>query len=449
MSKPGVPADVLTPSTLNFEARTTLEGRFGLLWIEGEISNFSRPSSGHWYFTLKDAQAQVRCAMFRQRNLLARLRPADGMKVLARARVTLYEPRGEFQLVIESIEETGDGALRRAFEELKAKLAAEGLFDSARKRALPSLPRSVGIITSPTGAALRDILHVLARRFPALPVILYPVPVQGEGAAQRIAAALQQASARAECDVLILARGGGSLEDLWAFNEEPVARALAACTLPVVSGVGHETDVTIADFVADMRAPTPSAAAEAVSPDGAALLRHFQAISLRLRHMVRLRLEAFYQQLAWLRQRLLVQHPQRTLESRWQRLDEIRQRLQGGGQHMMRSRRERLLRAEARLNAGNPRLRLEQMRQRHGLARQRLPLLLQARLQRLAAGHQRASQSLEHLGPQSTLRRGYALLTHQLTGALLRQANDAAPGEYIHAQLAHGALLCRVEKRQT
>jgi exodeoxyribonuclease VII large subunit len=442
-------AEVFTPSRLNYEARTALEGRFGLLWIEGEISNFSRPASGHWYFTLKDSQAQVRCAMFRQRNLLARLRPVDGMKVLARARITLYEPRGEFQLVIESLEETGDGALRRAFEELKAKLAAEGLFDNARKRPIPSLPHCLGVITSPTSAALRDILHVLARRFPALPVILYPVPVQGEGAAARIAAALRTASERAECDVLILARGGGSLEDLWAFNEEPVARALAACTLPVICGVGHETDFTIADFAADLRAPTPSAAAEAASPDGVALLRHFSATVLRLKQLQARRLQDAKRRWSWIRQRLHLQHPQRAMEARWQRLDEMRLRLQAGTRRTLQSGQEKLLRVLGRMQACNPRWRWSQASQRHALARQRLSLLLEARLRHFVVRHQRATQSLELLGPLSTLRRGYALLTHQLTGALLRQASDAAPGESIRAQLAHGALLCRVEKQQT
>ena len=235
--------------------------------MEAEVSNFSRPASGHWYFSLKDRDAQLRCAMFRQRNLLARFTPRDGQQVLARGRVSLYEPRGDYQLIVEQLEDAGDGALRRAFEELRARLAAEGLFAAERKRPLPAVPARIGVITSPTGAAVRDILHVLARRFPAADVLIYPVPVQGAAAAPAIAAALDLASARNECDVLILARGGGSLEDLWAFNDERVARALARCSLPVVSGVGHETDVTIADFVADVRAPTPTAAAQLVVPD--------------------------------------------------------------------------------------------------------------------------------------------------------------------------------------
>src|ERR1700691_2609530 len=260
--------DVYSVSRLNREARVLLERGFGTLWLEAEISNFSRPSSGHWYFSLKDAAAQVRCAMFRQRNMLANLVPRDGQKVLVRARIGLYEPRGEFQLIVDHIEDAGLGALKRQSEELSARLAAEGLFALERKRPLPALPKRIGVITSPTGAAVRDIVHVLARRFVGVAVLIHPVSVQGASAAAEIIAALKLAGERAECDVLILARGGGSLEDLWAFNDEALARAIAASPIPVISGIGHETDFTIADFAADVRAPTPSAAAEIAVPDG-------------------------------------------------------------------------------------------------------------------------------------------------------------------------------------
>ena len=248
--------DVYTVSRLNREAKAILEGALPTLWVEGELSNLSRPSSGHWYFSLKDEHAQVRCAMFRGANFRVRVAPRDGMQVLVRARVSLYEARGEFQLIVEHLEEAGEGLLRRRYEELKARLAAEGLFDSVHKRMPPRVPRAIGVITSPTGAAIHDVLKVLRRRFAAIPVVLYPVPVQGTGAGQEIATALAVASARAEVDVLILARGGGSLEDLWAFNEESVARAVRASRIPVISGIGHEVDVTIADFAADVRAPT-------------------------------------------------------------------------------------------------------------------------------------------------------------------------------------------------
>ncbi|MDE2196596.1 MAG: exodeoxyribonuclease VII large subunit, partial [Gammaproteobacteria bacterium] len=265
---PGTPErQVFSVSRLNHEARALLEGGFPLLWVEGELSNLSRPASGHLYFSLKDAAAQVRCALFRNRATLLRCKPAEGMQVLVRARVSLYEPRGDFQLIVEHMEDAGHGALQRAFEQLRQKLAGEGLFDPAHKKPLPAMPGIIGVVTSPSGAALRDILSVIRRRQPSARVILYPAPVQGEGAGAKLAAMIRTASARAECDVLIIARGGGSLEDLWAFNEEAVARAIHACALPIISGVGHEIDFTIADFVADARAPTPTAAAELVTPD--------------------------------------------------------------------------------------------------------------------------------------------------------------------------------------
>jgi exodeoxyribonuclease VII large subunit len=267
---PAAPArEIFTISQLNAQARMLLERGLGSVWLEGEISNLARPASGHWYFSLKDESAQVRCAMFRNRSMLVRFPVKDGARVLARGRVSLYEARGEFQVVIDHLEEAGEGALRRRFEELKRKLLAEGLFEATQKKPLPTLPSRIGVITSPTGAALRDILHILQRRFPAVPVLVYPVAVQGEAAPREIVQALQLADARRECDVLILARGGGSLEDLMAFNEESVARAIHACGIPIISGVGHETDVTIADFVADERAPTPSGAAERSVPDSA------------------------------------------------------------------------------------------------------------------------------------------------------------------------------------
>ncbi len=259
--------DVYSVSRLNKEVRLLLESGLPLLWLEGELSNFAAPASGHWYFSLKDSTAQVRCAMWRQRNTQVRFRPKDGMAVLVRARVGLYEPRGEYQLLIEHLEEAGEGALKREFEKLKARLAAEGLFAAERKRPLPAVPRRIGVVSSPTGAAIHDILRVLRARFPAAAVLLYPTAVQGAAAVPEIVRAIEAASRRNECDVLIIARGGGSLEDLWCFNDERVARAIAACRVPTVSGVGHEVDVTIADFVADVRAPTPSAAALATVPD--------------------------------------------------------------------------------------------------------------------------------------------------------------------------------------
>src|SRR5213080_4349874 len=284
--------EVYSVTRVNREVRALLERGLPVLWVEGELTNFSQPSSGHWYFTLKDREAQLRCAMFRMRNALVGFTPSASAQVLVRGRISVYEARGEYQLIVEHLEEAGVGALRREFDRLKAKLAAEGLFALEHKRGLPRFPRRIGVITSPSGAALRDILHILARRFPPAPVLIYPTAVQGAAAAPALVAALEIASGRAEVDVLILARGGGSLEDLWAYNDERVARAIYASRLPIVSGVGHEIDFTIADFVADARAPTPSAAAELVAPDGAACLQFLARSAERLAAAMRRELRA-------------------------------------------------------------------------------------------------------------------------------------------------------------
>src|SRR5271169_6511604 len=331
-SSPGGHADrdIYSVSRLNREVRVLLERGFASLWLEAEISNLARPGSGHWYFSLKDSAAQVRCCMFRQRNMLTAFAPQDGQKVLVRARIGLYEARGEYQLVIDHMEDAGLGALKRQFEELAAKLAAEGLFAPERKRPLPTLPSRIGVITSPTGAAVRDILHVLARRFAAVPVLLYPVAVQGAAAAAEIIAALALAGRRAECDVLILARGGGSLEDLWAFNDEALARAIVASPIPIVSGVGHEIDFTIADFAADVRAPTPSAAAEIVVPDAQEWLKTIRTLGARLRQGMRRRLTDRRERLRWLTGRAALVSPTARLAQQMQSLDDLEDRLTRG-----------------------------------------------------------------------------------------------------------------------
>ena len=321
MKATDTPRTIYTVTELNGSVRLLLSGHFGTVWVEGEISNLAQPTSGHLYFTLKDRDAQVRCALFRGSARFLTFRPANGMQVLARANVSLYEPRGEYQLTVDYLEEAGDGALRRAFDALKARLSAEGLFDAARKQPIPKPPRCLGVITSPTGAAVRDILTVLKRRFPALPVIVFPVKVQGEEAKHDIVRALALAGRSGLCDALILARGGGSLEDLWAFNEEIVARAIAACPLPVVSGVGHETDLTITDLVADLRSPTPSAAAEAVSPDAAEWLARFARLEGRLRQHWRVALGRQAQTLDFLSRRLRQAHPEKQMQRQAQRLD--------------------------------------------------------------------------------------------------------------------------------
>lgn len=436
--------EVFSVTRLNREARAILEGYFPLIWVEGELSNLARPSSGHLYFSLKDKQAQVRCAMFKPRNQLLGFKPDNGMQVLARARVSLYEGRGEFQLIIEHMEEAGDGALRRAFEQLKHKLAAEGLFDAAHKKPLPVLPRCIGVVTSPTGAAIRDILSVLKRRFPAIPVLVYPVPVQGQGAAEKIAGAIRLAAQRRECDVLIISRGGGSLEDLWAFNEEVVARAIYNCELPVVSGVGHEIDFTIADFVADHRAATPSAAAEMVSPDQMDWLQQLRGFELRLTQQLRGVITRNRQQLVWLEQRLQQQEPRRRLRNQAQRLDELEQRLKFAVQACLRHNTARLAQRLARLQHHAPTQRLAQLRTHSVQLTQRLHAALRLQLSQRRGQLTSLARALDAVSPLATLGRGYALVM-RADGSVLRRAGDATIGERVEARLAEGQLICRVD----
>ena len=384
--------------------RSLLESGLGTLWVEGEISNLARPASGHWYFSLKDRDAQIRCAMFRQRNVLSRFAPREGQLVVAFGRVSLYEPRGDYQLLVELMEDAGVGALQRAFDELKARLAAEGLFAPERKRALPTAPRRIGVITSPTGAAIRDIVQVLRRRCPAAQILIYPSPVQGAAAAAALIAAVELAGKRAEVDVLILARGGGSIEDLWAFNDERLARAILASPIPIVTGIGHEIDFTIADFVADLRAPTPSAAAQLVAPDAAVwrqrleqLLARFTAAARRALRSEQLRLEA-------LTRRLQQSHPGARLQQHSQRLDELEARLR--------------LSLRARIAAGTARL-------------------------------ESAARALQAVSPLATLERGFAVVTRASDGALITDATQLAVGEAFDARLAHGSLRATVTGRRT
>ncbi|MHB8473457.1 MAG: exodeoxyribonuclease VII large subunit [Gammaproteobacteria bacterium] len=436
--------EVFSVSRLNREARALVEGHFPLIWVEGELSNLARPSSGHLYFTLKDEQAQVRCAMFKLRNQLLGFKPDNGMQVLARARVSLYEGRGEFQLLIEHLEEAGDGALRRAFEQLKHKLAAEGLFDATQKKPLPSLPRCIGVITSPSGAALRDILSVLRRRFPALPVLVYPVPVQGQGAGEKIAAAIRLAAQRRDCDVLIVSRGGGSLEDLWAFNEEVVARAIHACDLPIISGVGHEIDFTIADFVADHRAATPSAAAELVSPDQTEWLAQLRGFELRFTQQLRTLLARHRQGLAWLEQRLQQQAPQRRLANQTQRLDELETRLKFVMQTRLRQQFARLAHSAAQLQRHAPAQRLAHLRTHAAQLTERLRATLCLRLAQRRGQLTSLVRALDAVSPLATLSRGYALVT-RADGRVVRRVSDVQIGERIDARLAEGVLICHVD----
>jgi exodeoxyribonuclease VII large subunit len=436
--------DIYSVSRLNREVRVLLERGFGSLWLEAEISNLARPSSGHWYFSLKDAAAQVRCAMFRQRNMLCAFAPRDGQKVLVRGRIGLYEPRGEYQLIVDHMEDAGLGALKRQFEELSERLRQEGLFAAERKRALPALPRRIGVITSPTGAAIRDILHVLARRFPAAAVLIYPVPVQGAEAPAEITSALELAGRRAECDVLILARGGGSLEDLWAFNDERLARTIVASPIPIITGIGHEIDFTIADFAADVRAPTPSAAAELVVPDAEEWLAAFAGFATRLERAQRLRLEMQRQRLRWLTGRASLVSPAARLSAQAQRLDELEESLLRALRRRLQEIRERLRWLAGRAAQVSPiarlaqhRVRLENLDQRLGRAWRQSLSLRRERLLPLV-------RTLNAVSPLATLERGYAIVSIE-GGAILRDAADAKPGTLIEARVARGRIRARVE----
>lgn len=433
--------DIYSISRLNREVRTLLESAFPLLWIEAEISNLARPASGHLYFSLKDEKAQVRCAMFRNRNLNLGFSPKNGMQVLVRAKIGLYEPRGDFQLVIEHMEEAGDGALRRAFDELKLRLDKEGLFDSQYKQPIPVLPQHIGIITSPSGAAVRDIISTLNRRFPGLPLTIYPVAVQGEGAAQQIADMIKRADMRGECDVLILARGGGSLEDLWAFNEEVVARAIHDCSIPIVSGVGHEIDFTIADFVADQRAPTPTAAAELVSPDQQDWLTRLDVLQQRLTWLTRNRIRQAEQQVLNLEKRL--QHPGRRLRDLAQRLDELELRMQRAGQNLLRHASSRLQHASERLQGYSPIHRLATLKEKNHSLSRRLVTTMQHHLSLQQQTIQRLAHNLDAVSPLATLGRGYAIVTDD-QGRILRQAKQVKTGDRIKSRLAEGQLYCQV-----
>lgn len=429
--------DIYTVSRLNGEARALLESQFGSIWIEGELSNLARPRSGHWYFSLKDDAAQARCAMFRSRNALVGFAPGEGMQVLARARVGMYEPRGEFQLVVEHLELAGEGMLRLKFEQLKRRLAAEGLFDEVHKVALPVWPARIGVVTSPSGAAIRDILTVLKRRNPAIDVVIYPVSVQGASAAPEIAAAIATANARAECDVLIVGRGGGSLEDLWAFNEEIVARALFASEIPTVAAVGHEIDFTIADLVADVRAPTPSASAELCSSDATEILRLLKHLEQRLAISFASTLNDYRRELRHLRARL--QHPGRRLEQYHQRIDELMQRLPAAAATGITLRRGQVATLDARLRACNPRHRVASLANRVGGAEQRLHTAMQRQLQARRSAFDETSRALAAVSPKATLARGYAIVT-DAAGRIARDAADYAPGDRVTASLARGRL---------
>lgn len=431
----------LTVTELNSRTRRMLETHFGNVRVEGELSALARPRSGHWYFTLKDANAQIRCAMFKNRNNSLTFTPSEGMHLLLRGRVSLYEGRGDYQLIVDHMEEAGAGALQRAFEELKQKLASEGLFSTERKRNIPTLPRHIGVVTSPTGAAIKDIVAVLRRRFPAIKITVIPAAVQGKGASSEIVAAIDLANRMQDLDVLIVGRGGGSLEDLWPFNEEPVARAIANSRLPVVSAVGHEIDFTIADFVADYRAPTPSAAAEILSPDRQEWLHKLDMLNRKLSAHIDHKLQMASQSLDSLTLRL--RHPGDRLREHNQRLDDLEIRLQQAMTIKLQSHHSKTSLLHSRLQRHSPARQVEQLKHRTEQLSEHLHHQIQQKLERHNHQLQQLSGHLNAVSPLATLSRGYSIV--EKGDEIIREADNLTPGDQINARFRSGSAVCTVE----
>jgi len=430
-------ANIFTVSRLNTTVRKLLEMEMGQVWLSAEISNFSQPSSGHWYFTLKDDGAQVRCAMFRNSNRRVTFRPQNGQQILVRATITLYEPRGDYQLIAESMQPAGDGLLQQQFEQLKQRLMAEGLFEQGHKQPLPDPARQGGVITSASGAALHDVLRVLQRRDPSLPVVIYPTQVQGSDAPSGIVRAIELANARNECDVLIVGRGGGSLEDLWSFNDERVARAIFASRIPIVSAVGHETDVTIADFVADLRAPTPSAAAELVSRNQIELLRQLQSQQQRMEMAMDYYLAQQQRTFTRLQHRLQQQHPQLRLARQQTALMKLQRRLDDAVQQQLRQATRQQERIGQRLNAIRPEMRIERASQQLQQWHYRLQQAVQQQLNGNKQRFGNLAAQLEGVSPLATLARGFSVTT-AADGQVIKKTKQLHPGDTLKTRLDDG-----------
>lgn len=436
--------EIYSVSRLNREIRFLLEDNFPLMWVEGEISNFSAPGSGHWYFSLKDASSQVRCAMFRPFNRKLNVFPKDGAHVLLKVRVSLYEGRGDFQLLVEHLEEIGEGRLRQEFEALKKRLLEAGLFQESLKKKLPLFPKKIGVITSPTGAAIQDILNILNRRFPHCTIVIYPTLVQGNTAAPNIVKAIQLANQRNKEDVLILARGGGSLEDLWPFNEESVAYAIHHSVIPIISGVGHEIDFTIADFVADVRAPTPSAAAELATPAIDDILQALYEKQNLLSRLLKQKLQHLQQNMTWLTKHLEQQHPKRKLAEQMQRLDFCEMTLIRLQTQLLKDYQVKWHKLEMQLLAQIPKHRTKEIR--HHLQHYS-NILMSAMQHSLSNQNQHLAgfaAKLDALSPLAILKRGFAIVSdsHQ---HVLRNTKDIQQGDKILVQLMDGKLTCKVE----
>jgi exodeoxyribonuclease VII large subunit len=432
---------IFSVSQLNRSVRHLIETQLPLLWVEGEISNFARPASGHWYLTLKDDQAQVRCAMFRNANQRVGFKPANGTQVLVRCRAGLYEGRGEYQLVIEHMEEAGFGALQRQFEQLKQKLSDEGLFDNQHKKPMPDSVGHIGVITSATGAAVKDILSVLERRFPSIKVSIFPTVVQGEQAAKQIVEAISNANQHGQCDALIVGRGGGSLEDLWPFNEELVARAIFASDIPIVSAVGHEVDFTIADFVADLRAPTPSAAAELLSPDGEDILNQFEGFEILLTEAVGRMIKQLEQRADYLKKRL--RHPGHKLQEQSQHLDHLDIRLRRAINSRLEQRRQQMNRVQSQLARVHPG---EAIDDYHQLVARYVKQMSRTIKQQLEVSRSKTGQAmhlLDMVSPLKTLGRGYSII-RDADNAVIKSVASVTEGDLLRGQLEDGEVIFAV-----
>ena len=434
--------EVLSVSELNYNAKLLLEQAIPLLWVSGEISNLKRYHSGHWYFSLKDASAQVRCVMFRHKNQYLNWQPVDGMQVEVRALTTIFEPRGDFQLNIETIRRAGLGSLYAAFERLKVRLQKAGLFDSARKKPLPAYPKQIGIITSPSAAALRDVLSTIKQRMPSIPIIIYPTLVQGDGAATSIVDTIDTAAKRAECDVLILCRGGGSIEDLWAFNEEIVAHAINACPIPLISGVGHETDVTISDFVADVRAPTPTSAAQLACPDTRELLHRLQTQHLRIQRIMQHTIERYMQNADILAHRLL--HPGERIHNQQLQLQRLHDHLVNSLTVQLDNRYLKLREANQRISTAVPNV-PQLIKQQHETAQQ-LRRAMAHRIETYTSGLQHLQAHLTHLNPHAVLARGYSI-SYTADGTVLRDSNQIGADDTIQVIFAKGWCRANVSEK--
>ena len=439
--------DIFSVSRLNMEVRSALENSFPLLWVTGEISNLAMPRSGHLYFSLKDASAQVRCAMFRNRRSLLRFQPGDGTQVIVRAKVTVYEPRGDLQLIIEHMEPAGEGLLRQQVEELARKLREEGLFDEERKKPIPAFPRRIGVVTSPSGAAIRDVLTVLKRRCPSIPVVVYPVPVQGKTAAGEIAEMLRIADRRKECDLLILTRGGGSLEDLMAFNDEQLARTIAGLSIPVISAIGHEIDTSISDHVADRRAPTPSAAAELASPDSEALLHRIALLDARLERVHAQKLQRNMQRLDELGIRLQQQHPGVRLRHQADRVPTLLSRLQQAAGNRTRILHASLDTMTMRLQAQAPARRLVETRSNLERLARRSETVMRQRLAESGAKVTALARELHAISPLATLERGYSITLNDSQQAIT-DSSQVSKGEELEIRFARGSIQCEVTQKR-